>query len=144
MNKKDAYNYYDIIKNPMDLGTVGRKICTYRNLDEFKDDLDLIWSNCLLYNVADYYIDCALNMKAEADCLFLDFSKVVPQIPESYTIDGISLENLKPLLKKHIANFLLHAGFQSCSKNSLDILTDILEYKITGMIKEAANTEENR
>ena len=47
VNKKDAPNYYDIIKNPMDLGAVGRKIHMYRGLDDFKSDLDLIWSNCL-------------------------------------------------------------------------------------------------
>lgn len=137
VNKRDAYNYYDIIKNPMDLGTVSRKISIYKDLDGFKDDLDLIWSNCLIYNTAEYYVDCALSMRLEADSLLLNFNKVTPQIPESYIIDGIPSDNLKPELKKCIAKFLLQTGFRNCSKNCLDILTDVMEYNIIKAIKDS-------
>lgn len=36
----------------MDLGTVLKKVKqrVYKTKAEFKDDLDLIWDNCLLYN----------------------------------------------------------------------------------------------
>ena len=52
VQKKEAPNYYDIITNPMDLGTVGKNLknLKYNSKSEFKQDLDLIWSNCLKYN----------------------------------------------------------------------------------------------
>eukprot|EP00172_Hildenbrandia_rubra_P003663 Plantae.Rhodophyta-Hildenbrandia_rubra.ctg6124.p1 GENE.Plantae.Rhodophyta-Hildenbrandia_rubra.ctg6124~~Plantae.Rhodophyta-Hildenbrandia_rubra.ctg6124.p1 ORF type:complete len:1027 (+),score=168.71 Plantae.Rhodophyta-Hildenbrandia_rubra.ctg6124:2314-5394(+) len=44
--------YLDDIKNPMDLGTCKAKLldCKYNTLAEFRKDVDLIWSNCLLFN----------------------------------------------------------------------------------------------
>ena len=41
-----------VIKRPMDLATLQKRVKqqTYRTKKAFADDLDLIWSNCLLYN----------------------------------------------------------------------------------------------
>lgn len=63
LSKKDHYDiflepvkgvdgYQDIIKSPMDLSTVRSKLISahYKSLGEFRKDLDLIWSNCLLFN----------------------------------------------------------------------------------------------
>ncbi|KAI0563584.1 Bromodomain containing protein [Gracilaria domingensis] len=63
LSKKDHYDiflepvkgvagYLDIIKRPMDLSTVRSKLMAseYKSLGEFRKDLDLIWSNCLLFN----------------------------------------------------------------------------------------------
>ena len=69
VSKKVAPNYFDVIKNPMDLATMTKKLPLYRDTKQFHADLDLIWSNCLLYNKAEYYIDCATEMKAIADSL---------------------------------------------------------------------------
>ena len=43
-----------VISTPMDLGTMLRRVKgrTYKSKREFKDDLDLFWSNCLTYNAA--------------------------------------------------------------------------------------------
>ena len=43
-------DYPEIVKNPMDLSTVESKIESYQSLAEFEADLNLIWSNCRLYN----------------------------------------------------------------------------------------------
>ncbi|CEM37962.1 unnamed protein product [Vitrella brassicaformis CCMP3155] len=45
-------NYPDIVKKPMDLGTVSKKLHQghYRDPNEVWSDLYLIWSNCQLYN----------------------------------------------------------------------------------------------
>ncbi|PWN35736.1 uncharacterized protein FA14DRAFT_46247 [Meira miltonrushii] len=50
--KRDAPDYYDVIKNPMDLGTMLRNVRQgrYKNKPQFMRDLDLIWDNCLTYN----------------------------------------------------------------------------------------------
>ena len=39
----------------MDLQTMMKKVKqkSYKSKREFKDDLDLIWSNCYLYNAAE-------------------------------------------------------------------------------------------
>lgn len=52
VNKRDAPDYYDVIKNPMDLGLMLKNVKSgkYRTKEAFKKDLDLIWDNCLLYN----------------------------------------------------------------------------------------------
>ncbi|KAI8368854.1 Bromodomain-containing protein [Choanephora cucurbitarum] len=45
-------DYFDIVKHPMDLGTVERKLLAdkYLNVDAFKSDVQLIFDNCYLYN----------------------------------------------------------------------------------------------
>ena len=56
-------DYFDIIKHPMDLGTIQRKFPgkgkqtlrpsdpnTYSTPHEFRDDMRLVWSNCRTYN----------------------------------------------------------------------------------------------
>lgn len=41
-----------VISNPMDFQTMSKKLKArqYKSKKEFKDDLDLIWSNCCTYN----------------------------------------------------------------------------------------------
>ncbi|KAI5172281.1 hypothetical protein NEFER03_1395 [Nematocida sp. LUAm3] len=48
-------DYYDKIKHPMDLSTVSKKIDQeeYESLEEVKKDIELIFSNCFLYNAVD-------------------------------------------------------------------------------------------
>ncbi|OII71840.1 uncharacterized protein cubi_00648 [Cryptosporidium ubiquitum] len=45
-------DYPDIVKNPMDLKTVGKKVKAnfYSKAEQFWADIDLIWHNCQLYN----------------------------------------------------------------------------------------------
>lgn len=52
VNTDDVVGYLDIIKSPMDFTTMRNKLARqqYRSLGEFRKDLDLIWSNCLLFN----------------------------------------------------------------------------------------------
>lgn len=52
VSKREAPNYGLIIKKPMDLNTVSKKMksLSYNSKAEFVDDLMLIWNNCLTYN----------------------------------------------------------------------------------------------
>lgn len=45
-------NYPDIVKQPMDLQTIGKKLenCEYGAFDELKADIDLMFSNAALFN----------------------------------------------------------------------------------------------
>lgn len=48
-------DYYDKIKSPMDLSTVSKKLegNTYTSIDEVKNDIQLMLSNCYSYNQPD-------------------------------------------------------------------------------------------
>ncbi|CED84338.1 Histone acetyltransferase SAGA/ADA, catalytic subunit PCAF/GCN5 and related proteins [Phaffia rhodozyma] len=71
VSKKDVPDYHTIVKHPMDLGTVAKKVKgkQYKTKQEFKDDLNLIWDNCLLYNTSTVHPirSNAILMKRKAD-----------------------------------------------------------------------------
>lgn len=48
-------DYFDIIKNPMDLGTIRKNLDAkkYTSPEEFANDVRLTWNNCYLYNKPD-------------------------------------------------------------------------------------------
>ncbi|KAK9348035.1 hypothetical protein V1522DRAFT_400123 [Lipomyces starkeyi] len=79
VNKRDAPNYFSVIKNPMDLSTVMKKLkaLQYRNKQEFVDDLMLIWNNCLTFNAdpQHYLRKHAMAMKKKTLSL-------IPLIPD--------------------------------------------------------------
>ncbi|KAG8912758.1 Transcriptional activator spt7, partial [Tulasnella sp. 408] len=71
VNKAIAPDYYDVIKHPMDLGSMSKNIKSgkYKNKADFANDLNLIWDNCLTYNSRpDHPIRRqALYMRKKAD-----------------------------------------------------------------------------
>lgn len=89
VNKREAPDYYQIIKHPMDIGTMLKKLkqLQYKSKKEFVDDLMLIWSNCLKYNAdpAHYLRKKALYMKKETE-------KLVPLIPDIVVRDRAEVE----------------------------------------------------
>mmetsp|Transcript_12674 Transcript_12674/g.20416 ORF Transcript_12674/g.20416 Transcript_12674/m.20416 type:complete len:219 (+) Transcript_12674:46-702(+) len=54
------FDYPRIIKKPMDLGTVKKKIAdrTYKSIPEAADDVRLVWTNCMTYNAdgSDFFL----------------------------------------------------------------------------------------
>ncbi len=82
-------NQDSVIKHPMDLGTMTKKLkqLTYQSKAEFVDDLKLIWSNCLKYNSSpDHPIrKHALFMRKETE-------KLVPLIPDITIRDRAEVE----------------------------------------------------
>ena len=56
--KYNIIDYFDIIKTPMDLGTVRKKLqhnC-YREAVEFISDMNLIWLNSYKYNGENHVV----------------------------------------------------------------------------------------
>lgn len=141
VNKKDAPNYYEIIKHPMDLGTVGKKMHLYKNIMEFKRDLDLIWDNCLVYNTAEYFINCANEMRMVANSLIKVRKRVFPAMIDDTFYEGIEMMRGKSELKKAVANYLSLVGFQKVGKNIITILTDITEHRICQELKKYQSGE---
>jgi transcriptional activator SPT7 len=79
VNRREAPDYYNIIKTPMDLGTMLKKLKSlgYQSKKEFCRDLDLIWNNCFEYNKSP---ENFLRKKAEQ--MKKETAKLVPLIPD--------------------------------------------------------------
>ncbi|KAH7325005.1 hypothetical protein B0I35DRAFT_348659 [Stachybotrys elegans] len=79
VNKRDAPDYYNFIKNPMDLGTMTKKLksLTYKSKADFVTDLNLIWDNCLKYNQ-----DMNHPLRRMANGMRKEAEKLIPLIPD--------------------------------------------------------------
>lgn len=142
VGKKEAPDYYEIIKNPMDLATMGKRLHLYRSLDEFKSDVDLIVSNCRIYNTAEYFLECANEFMAEAYSFLLKYQRVYPLIPESFAVacneetqDTSIGESTKGKIKKSLARYFKAVGFERCEKKCVDIMCEVVGYKLVEFIK---------
>ncbi|ELA42269.1 uncharacterized protein VICG_00668 [Vittaforma corneae ATCC 50505] len=142
VGKKEAPGYYDVIKNPMDLGTMAKKLPLYRSLDEFRDDIDLIINNCMIYNAGiEYYIECANDLRAEANALLMKHQKVFAKDPQPFTIEGLEIVDCTPQLRNTILKYLKLVGFEAADKRCLDILCDVLKYRLCNYIKLSTSEE---
>ena len=59
-------DYFEIIKEPMDFGTVKKKLTynVYNSVQEFVSDMHLVFDNCIKYNgVENQVAQFALNIK---------------------------------------------------------------------------------
>ncbi|KAJ3826944.1 SAGA complex protein [Lentinula raphanica] len=94
--KAEVADYYDVISNPMDFQTMGKKLKAkqYKSKKEFKDDLDLIWSNCCTYNSTEghHLPKAALRLKAKAEKLLANITdrkeRAEPHIPYELSSSG--------------------------------------------------------
>ncbi|CEJ91905.1 Putative Transcriptional activator spt7 [[Torrubiella] hemipterigena] len=79
VNKRDAPDYYNLIKNPMDLGSMTKKLksLTYKSKVEFVADLNLIWDNCLKYNQ-----EMTHPLRRMANGMRKEAEKLIPLIPD--------------------------------------------------------------
>ncbi len=74
-------DYPDIVKHPMDLGTIKANIENrkYNSADEIAEDIRLVWSNCMLYNrdgcEVSYVILFGCKNRTHLDNLVLSFSR---------------------------------------------------------------------
>lgn len=89
VSKREAPNYGLIIKNPMDLNTVMKKLklFAYNSKSEFVDDLMLIWSNCLLYNADPKHF-----LRAHAIAMQKRTQRLIPTIPDITIKNRLEIE----------------------------------------------------
>ncbi|MCJ1287821.1 Transcriptional activator spt7 [Xylographa opegraphella] len=89
VNKRDAPDYYNKIKHPMDLSTMTKKLkaVQYKSKHEFIGDLNLIWQNCLTYNT-----DPAHFLRRHAVFMRKETEKLVPLIPDIVIRDRAEVE----------------------------------------------------
>ncbi|KAG9312248.1 hypothetical protein JVU11DRAFT_7549 [Chiua virens] len=117
--KSDYPDYYDVITNPMDLQTMLKKVKAkqYKSNREFKDDLDLIWSNCFAYNVTEDHPlqQCAMRLRKKADALLANITdrkdRVDPMIPPDFSSPAPS----RPVSRPKINGFSPHDRIRPAS-----------------------------
>lgn len=89
VSKREAPNYSSIIKHPMDLNTVMKKLkgFQYNSKQEFVDDIMLIWSNCLTYNSDPNHF-----LRAHAIAMQKKTISLIPLIPDVKVRDRKEVE----------------------------------------------------
>ena len=67
------HDYNDIIKKPMDLGTIKKKMDSreYRDAAEFKEDVLLIFKNCYQYNPPEHDVTGMARKLEEVDNIYI-------------------------------------------------------------------------
>lgn len=89
VNKRDAPNYFNVIKHPMDLNSVMKKLkgFQYKSKDEFVSDLMLIWKNCLTYNTDPKHF-----LRIHAIAMHKKTLELIPLIPDITIRDRADVE----------------------------------------------------
>ncbi|KAL8683043.1 MAG: hypothetical protein Q9186_000953 [Xanthomendoza sp. 1 TL-2023] len=108
VNKREAPDYYNVIKQPMDLGSMTKKLkaVQYKSKQEFVTDLNLIWSNCLNYNANPEHF-----LRRHAQFMRKETEKLVPLIPAITIRDRAEVEADER--RQHQAEVDLEGGEES-------------------------------
>jgi ATPase family AAA domain-containing protein 2 len=98
VDQEDAPDYYDIIKNPMDMSTMYEKVNKYEYncAADFLVDINLICENCLEYNpdrlmrttACDFRDNAHAVIKADMDTDFEDNCKKISEARKSRKFDS--------------------------------------------------------
>uniref|UniRef100_A0A673TEQ0 Bromodomain testis-specific protein n=1 Tax=Suricata suricatta TaxID=37032 RepID=A0A673TEQ0_SURSU len=86
INSLGLHNYYDIVKNPMDLGTIKGKMDNqeYKDAYEFAADVRLMFMNCYKYNPPDHEI--VTMARTLQDVFEMHFAKIPDETVESMPV----------------------------------------------------------
>lgn len=145
VSKKEAPGYYDIIKTPMDLSLMARKLKNY-SLPAFFDDAELIWKNCEIFNAkTEYFLECAEAMRKkteslkayyfgeEDECLGFEVFNLKPTIVSKSSC--VRKKVVKNILLRVVIKVLLECGFNGARQNVAMILMDFWYYWILKKIE---------
>ncbi|CAD7683137.1 unnamed protein product [Nyctereutes procyonoides] len=95
VNALGLHNYYDIVKNPMDLGTIKGKMDNqeYKDAYEFAADVRLMFMNCYKYNPPDHEVVTMARMLQ--DVFEMHFAKIPDEPLEGMPVCYIKTDNTK-------------------------------------------------
>ena len=164
--KLRLFDYPNIIKHPMDLGTCKKKLLNgeYKIFQDFMDDVNLIWENCRLYNQAgSSIVKMADALDKKMHSLMHKQFKNLKAKAEQENIQNQLTEadrlKLADMIKKQsnegltqIVKIILKScpdGIEDIDNDKLQIKIDFLTYKEFNLIKEyiekntAGNNEKN-
>ena len=164
--KLRLFDYPNIIKHPMDLGTCKKKLLNgeYKLFQDFMDDMNLIWENCRLYNQAGSSIvkmADALDKKMHSlmHKQFKNLKAKAEQESSQNQLTEADRLKLADMIKKQsnegltqIVKIILKScpdGIEDIDNDKLQIKIDFLTYKEFNLIKDyieknsAENNEKN-
>uniref|UniRef100_A0A8C6EC07 Bromodomain testis-specific protein n=1 Tax=Moschus moschiferus TaxID=68415 RepID=A0A8C6EC07_MOSMO len=97
VNALGLHNYYDIVKTPMDLGTIKAKMDNqeYKDAYEFAADVRLMFMNCYKYNPPDHEVVTMARMLQ--DVFEMHFAKIPDEPVESMRVCYIKTDTTKTL-----------------------------------------------
>ncbi|KAJ2657645.1 hypothetical protein IW148_005064 [Coemansia sp. RSA 1199] len=84
VTEAEAPDYFEIVKQPMDFGTMRTTAATggYLSVDDFERDLLLVVANCMTYNQpGTYYFQLAARVKRHIERLIADVRQEVSRLP---------------------------------------------------------------
>ena len=95
------HDYLDVIKRPMDLGTVARNLDErlYNSADEFAADVRLIFSNCCKYNPPEH--DVVAMARRLQEVFEFQFSRLPPDVEPSLAAAFAESPSPPPTHKAH-------------------------------------------
>ena len=141
-------DYPQIIKTPMDLGTVKTKLKDnkYNTFQEFLSDIDLIWTNCKTYNMAGseivkMAIHCEKVFKKQMEKQFKNYIGVKERVLKNTIKEEVNENGLNMDEKMNLADkirVLSNEGLtqvvkliqKECPKGIEDIDSEKLQIKI--------------
>src|SRR3990167_4534181 len=143
VRKSDAPNYYDVVKNPMDLSLVGKKIkkLEYFSKRQFREDLDLMFANCELYNSpGSIYLHHAVKLNKKATELLaqlsdIDFTEAALALKESSLTSpppsSPKASSTSPLLSSFLSSFLFPFLFPLSSFLSSFLISSLFLFPLS-------------
>lgn len=152
VKKKEAPNYYEIIKKPIDLSSMMKKAEReeYSHVGEIEEDLRLMADNCRVYNgtglIVDYgdeILRYGLQLLAEMDDSNGEFAESeTPTIEKNLNLIANDEEPYQKVIAMHdnsidVDDLLilwiarsLQPQFGYCKKSCLYILSDVIKFII--------------
>ncbi|XP_072505172.1 bromodomain testis-specific protein isoform X2 [Notamacropus eugenii] len=94
------HNYYDVVKNPMDLGTIKKKMDNqeYKDAHEFAADVRLMFMNCYKYNPPDHEV--VVMARTLQDVFEMQFAKIPDEPIERMSICYIKKDVTKAFCRE--------------------------------------------
>lgn len=140
VSKREAPNYGLIIKKPMDLNTVMKKLknLSYNSKQEFVDDLNLIWNNCLIYNADPKHF-----LRAHAIAMQKRAQKLAPTIPDIVIRNRSEIEKDEDLDNDGRSNTpALKGGKMTLKKGRMRRREEIIKAEETEGLSDSAQVSE--
>ncbi|CAO3688768.1 unnamed protein product [Rhizopus stolonifer] len=140
VSKREAPDYFDVIKNPMDLGTVTKKMknLCYRSKQDFGDDLYLIYDNCLMYNTnsASEYRKHAIAMRRKTERLLTR----VPDISIKEKLDNEIEEEGDEMSEEEETEHIKRPSKKSLGKHTVSSKSGPISFKTDRLSRERSLT----
>lgn len=129
----EAPDYFDIIKKPMDFGTIEHKLENneYTTVHDWKTDIQLVFSNAVQYNGRGSAIAV---IAGELQHIFRNLAKTVSDNPETTWMD--KLLQYRRDLNEHLTNSPLSGAKNQISSPSTASIAEMKRFVVKSMTKK--------